>query len=773
MATRFSTVYKQELKNKGVLSSMGSSVLKSARERMDVRNMFFGGKGMLSATGQKVFGRGYSALSSGATGAPSSAQAAAQSAVTSDLLSSNERQEALLRVVAKNTFNMNLMARDMNITRQNIATLTRLAAGKAAQSQDALWYDVKTRNQAIDSLGKKQTTPTKANEKKQSGGGIFSGITSVIGSVVGALGGIGGGILSALSIVARLSPILGIIGVIASAYVIKELGKAVDFGAIGEAIAKFLGIDTKSEKGFFQQILEKLDKKFETTFFTDTKKQIEGFYERTTNLIIKNFGPQINAVGKGVAVAVDIATVYTKAAFQTLADGFSGIGKAIGFLFNEFFQSNKGSIFAAIAAGLAIGYGGKNAARALAGLGAAGIAGLFGKVTGEQSREERKAELDKLTKEYADEQQNISVAEANDKTGGMRNNLMLRREAQRKKLADIVQKQAQLEAIEAEFRGFFTPDPDRFNKYLREGKAALPGGEFGGGYSPLISDERMSQAGTSISLKPTQLKQYSSMNAMSFEQFRSAVAGGEGGAAGYDAIYGFSQAGGDPAIKQRTGKNLSELTIGEVLAISNERQKQNRGAMGRYGLLPSTLEGNLKRAGLTKNDIFSPQNQDKLFKAVYDGMVEGLKREGFTTITNDLIRLAWSVGPTGARNVVDAAKNNPNMPVWKATGNIPEFSDEVGPNGERKPSAGRLTNPHLENTVEDYLKGRILSQGSVNMNDGRMELASALPGVNVFNSPITNNNVQSGGGGASQQVAGVRDMDALELFVSNAISMQG
>jgi hypothetical protein len=500
MATKFASIYKQELRSKGALSSMGSSVLKSARERMDVRNIFFGGKGMLSATGQKMFGRGYSALSSGGMATPSNSQMAAQSAATGELISSNERQEALLRVVAKNTFNMNMMARDMNITRQNIATMTRVMAGQAAQSQDALWYDVKTRNQAIDSLGKKETGPTKKEETKSSGGGIFSNITGAIGSVIGTLGGIGGGILSALSIVARLSPILAIIGAMASAYVIKELGKAVDFGAIGDAIAKFLGIDTKSEKGFFQQILEKLDKKFETTFFTDTKKQIEGFYEKATNLIIKNFGPQINAVGKGVAVAVDIATVYTRAAFQTLADGFSGIGKAIIFLYNEFFQSNKGTILGAIAVGLAARFGPKAAA-------VAGAAMLgYGGITGEKSREERKIELDELTKKYAEEQQKISTDEANDKTGGMRNNLMTRREEQRKKLAEIVQKQAQLEAMEAEFRGFLTPDSDRFDKYLREGKAALPGGEFGGGYRPLISDERMAQAGAQ-STAPTQVSE--------------------------------------------------------------------------------------------------------------------------------------------------------------------------------------------------------------------------------------------------------------------------
>ena len=142
MATKFTSIYKQELKSKGLLSSMGSAVLKNARERMDVRNILFGGKGMLSATGQKVFGRGYSALSSGTSSAPS----AAQSSATNDLLASGERQEALLRIVAKNTFNMNMMARDMNITRQNIAKITKSATGKSAKTQDALWYNAKERD---------------------------------------------------------------------------------------------------------------------------------------------------------------------------------------------------------------------------------------------------------------------------------------------------------------------------------------------------------------------------------------------------------------------------------------------------------------------------------------------------------------------------------------------------------------------------------------------------------------------------------------------------
>ena len=62
MATKFSQIYKQELKSKGILSSLGSAALKQRKERMDIRNVLFGGSGVVSATGQKIFGKGFSAL---------------------------------------------------------------------------------------------------------------------------------------------------------------------------------------------------------------------------------------------------------------------------------------------------------------------------------------------------------------------------------------------------------------------------------------------------------------------------------------------------------------------------------------------------------------------------------------------------------------------------------------------------------------------------------------------------------------------------------------
>ena len=60
--SKFSDIYKQELNSKGVLSSLGSAALKQTRERMDIRNVLFGGTGAISKTWRKIFGDGYSGM---------------------------------------------------------------------------------------------------------------------------------------------------------------------------------------------------------------------------------------------------------------------------------------------------------------------------------------------------------------------------------------------------------------------------------------------------------------------------------------------------------------------------------------------------------------------------------------------------------------------------------------------------------------------------------------------------------------------------------------
>jgi hypothetical protein len=407
------------------------------------------------------------------------------------------------------------------------------------------------------------------------------------------------------------------------------------------------------------------------------------------------------------------------------------MGGAIGFLLNEFFQSNKGKILMAIAAGLAAGSAKdpRSAALALAGIGAAG---LFGAATGEKSRDELREEIDSKLKDLLLLQRRIDEAEnaPNTVTGNaMRGQLPKYYEGKKAIIDKLSELGSQLSGKENQLKGYLTPNFGTFNEII---EADRP--NWGKGYVPITP-----QGGTAPSQIP------------SGGNLRDVIGRREGGRAGYDAIFGFGGPGGDPSITSKYGKPLSQLTIGEALAISDARMTgdQNAGAMGRYGFLPGTLRGALKSAGLSEKDVFSPENQDKIYQAVLNNMVSGLRAQGFTNITDDLINLAWHVGPAGAKALVEAQKNNP--------GAIAADILKLSP-------GGRKTNPSLNQSVDSLLRGRQLSQGSVDLSNGqRMAMAFDGSGITVV-APTTN--VQSGGG-APQSFASATNFDAIELFASN------
>jgi hypothetical protein len=493
MNTRFTEIYKKELRGGGRLSSMGSAALGRARERLDVRNMLFGGSGFISSTGQKIFGKGYSATGSSATKLATGGDAPAGASMVNEIASSMAKQETLLSVIAKNTMNMNYMARDMNIMRQNIITLTKSVAGKSSKNTDALFFSAKRRDSILSSkasLNSRDTTKSDAPSSSSSGKTSYLG--SLVSGVMGVMGGVGSGILGALRGVLAISPILGIIGLAGAAYVIKELAKTVDFGAIKDRIVQAIGMDPNSDKSFTQQLAERLDNIFGTTKFSGSLDWIN-----------EKFGTQIDSIGHSIAKITDVTTVYIRAAYQTMADSVSNTGKIFGFLFNEFFQSNKGKIFAAIAAGLAIGYGGKSAAGALAALGAVGLAGLFGAATGEPSREELPDLIKEQQKKIQEFQKDRSVSlssalEQRSKGGLFEQNLT----SNQKELLQMHDNLERLKDISSrkneEFDKLMNPQlANKFSGYVADAKANLPGGEYGGGYSPATRPSSMSPSSTS------------------------------------------------------------------------------------------------------------------------------------------------------------------------------------------------------------------------------------------------------------------------------------
>jgi flagellar rod assembly protein/muramidase FlgJ len=197
MAT-FTDIYKQELKGKGILNSLGTAALKRTREKLDIRNILFGGSGAIAATGQKVFGKGYQAIQKGgSTGKAVAENIGTQSIAMDQLLVSAQKQEAQLSIIAKNTMNSNAMARDMNVTRQNIMKLVTMSGGKASRGADMFFKEAAAREASYESQFKKgrekETTPTPVAEKSKSGGmlAMFGGIaTAIVGTIRSALGGI-------------------------------------------------------------------------------------------------------------------------------------------------------------------------------------------------------------------------------------------------------------------------------------------------------------------------------------------------------------------------------------------------------------------------------------------------------------------------------------------------------------------------------------------------------------------------------------------------------
>jgi len=215
MAT-FTDIYKQELKGKGVIGSLGSAALKRTKERLDPRNMLFGGKGFVAATGQKIFGKGYSAIDKSAGKKLSdsgSFDGEIKSEALNALLVSSQKQEAQLSIIAKNTMNSNAMARDINVMRQNIMKLVTMGGGKASRGSDMFFKDAAAREKAYESqFGKEKaktvtTTPSKIVEKKEEKPGGILGLLAplltlggtIVSAITGALSGLGTTILEGLS----------------------------------------------------------------------------------------------------------------------------------------------------------------------------------------------------------------------------------------------------------------------------------------------------------------------------------------------------------------------------------------------------------------------------------------------------------------------------------------------------------------------------------------------------------------------------------------------
>ena len=398
--SKFSDIYKQELNSKGVMSSLGSAALKQTRERMDIRNSLFGGTGAISRTGQKIFGKGYSAMGGNAAKLSGSSNSPMQGASIDALVISNQKQERLLKIVAKNTMNMNMMARDMNITRQNIVSLTRKVTGKSAKGSDAMYMNANRRNAQVDGMPKRGAAAGASGGIMSSIfggiGSVLSGGAGIIGSVVsgllGMVGGVGGGILSAIGGILGGIPggwLLGTIALAGIAYLLKEVAANTDFKGLKDDILKGLGFDP--ETSFSEQLLVKMG------FTEATSKNIVQTLSNFGASIYNYFVPILNQIGKGFAVIIDTSEIYLKASFEMLSESFKKTGEKFGLELTNFFGQNKLALIAVVGAGIAAAFLPKAAGAAL--LAAAALGGLANPSIVTDERYMSNEELDKKISE--------------------------------------------------------------------------------------------------------------------------------------------------------------------------------------------------------------------------------------------------------------------------------------------------------------------------------------------------------------------------------------
>ena len=94
------------------------------------------------------------------------------------------------------------------------------------------------------------------------------------------------------------------------------------------------------------------------------------------------------------------------------------------------------------------------------------------------------------------------------------------------------------------------------------------------------------------------------------------ISSGEGGyGASNRGTKGSTIVGSELGMTTRGGKNLTEMTLGEIMrfqAIKDPDNPDRLFAVGAYQFIPSTLKSAMESAGLSKDTVFTPDVQDRL-----------------------------------------------------------------------------------------------------------------------------------------------------------------
>jgi hypothetical protein len=196
MASRLTDILQQEYKTRGLIGGTASAFGKSSREKMDIRNVLFGGSGLGSIVGRKVFGKGYSAIDRSNKSSEMSSAISGSSSVLQEISINS-------RITAKNSMALPAMASQMNIMQKNIAKLVKLQGGTPSTKAQSYFSSAKFRENAYEATFNKNakgTTPTMVSKEKGSGltgilglvSSLFVGLASKLGSFGSIIAGLVG-----------------------------------------------------------------------------------------------------------------------------------------------------------------------------------------------------------------------------------------------------------------------------------------------------------------------------------------------------------------------------------------------------------------------------------------------------------------------------------------------------------------------------------------------------------------------------------------------------
>ncbi len=166
---------------------------------------------------------------------------------------------------------------------------------------------------------------------------------------------------------------------------------------------------------------------------------------------------------------------------------------------------------------------------------------------------------------------------------------------------------------------------------------------------------------------------------------------------------------GGKTSKDIIGKNLTDMTIGEVISRQDRKLTNDQGfihAAGRYQIIGNTLPGAMKGAGLKPTDMFSPENQDKM--GIYLLKTGGIgKWEGLKKATSQEIAIIKQAQRTPVSYAPPSSTAQPSSPIITGQPQSSTVSGyRVTRNGRNISSLGQLP-PHHGSSRTTYGGNRL------------------------------------------------------------------